>query len=86
MPVTFRNRAIVALVASCAIYLIPIVTAHWIDFFGLALGQELVSDREVLWKAADFALALTAQAALFALAWCLLAWSRAATVGVVVLC
>ena len=39
----------------------------------------------MLWKAADFALALTAQAALFALAWCLLAWSRAATVGVVVL-
>jgi hypothetical protein len=76
---------IVALAASCAIYLVPIVTAHWIDFFGVTLGQELVSDREMLWKVADVAVGLTAQAALFAIAWWLLGWSRAAVVAVVVL-
>ena len=85
MSVAVRNRGIVALAASCAIYLVPIVTAHWIDFFGVALGRELISDREWLWKAADLAIAVTAQTALFAVAWWVLGRSRAAAVAVVVL-
>ena len=58
-----RKRLIAALTLSSTIYLVPVVTAHWIDLFGLVLGHELFRDREPAWKAADVALALIVQAA-----------------------
>jgi len=80
-----QRRLITALVLSCCVYLVPIVTAHWIDLFGRVLGQELLSDREAAWKAADLALALIVQAVLFAGVWWVVPRSRAAAVGVTVL-
>jgi len=74
-----------ALALSCCIYLVPIVTAHWIGLFGQGLGEELLSDREAAWKAADLALALIAQAVLFASVWWVVPRSIAAAVGVTVL-
>ena len=67
--VSTRTRLLSALALSSTIYLVPVVTAHWIDLFGLILGQELLRDREVAWKAADVALALIVQASLFACVW-----------------
>ncbi len=80
-----RTRLITTLTLSFSIYLVPIVTAHWIDLFGLALGQELFRDREVIWKAVDVASALIFQGILFASVWCVVPWGRAAAVGVTVL-
>jgi len=56
-----RNRLTIALTLSFSIYLVPVLTAHWIGLFGLALSQELFQDREPAWKAADVALALILQ-------------------------
>ena len=50
---------------SFSVYVLPVVTPHWIDLFGLALGRELFGEREVAWKAADVALAVMLQAVLF---------------------
>jgi hypothetical protein len=80
-----RNRLIAALTLSSGIYLVPVVTAHWIDLFGLALGRELFGDREAAWKAVDVALALSVQAVLFACVWWLLPRSKAVAVGLTVL-
>jgi hypothetical protein len=80
-----RRRLIIVLVLSSSIYLVPVVTAHWIGLFGPALGQELLGDREPAWKAADVAFALILQAALFVCAWWVILRSKAAAVGLTVL-
>jgi hypothetical protein len=71
-----------ALMLSFSIYLWPIVSAHWIDFFGLALGRELLGDREPAWKTADVALALILQAVLLACVWWVIPRSKALAVGI----
>jgi hypothetical protein len=48
------------------VYLAPLVTAHWIDLFGIVLARELAaSGREPAWKAADFGLAVLLQGATY---------------------
>src|SRR5262245_22276592 len=64
-----RRRLLVALAASCAVYAVPIVTAHFGDLFGLSLVKELSSDRTAAWIAADVALAAAVQTA-----WGLVVW------------
>ena len=83
MPI--RTRLLSALTLSSTVYLVPVVTAHRIDLFGLVLGHELFRDRELAWKAADVALALILQASLFACVWWLFSRSKAVAVGVTVL-
>lgn len=83
--VPVRRRLIAALALSFSIYLVPVITAHWIDLFGLAIGRELLRDREAAWKAADVAFALSLQAILFAGVWWVIPRSKAAAVGVTVL-
>ena len=83
MPVW--KRLLAALALSCCIYQVPIFSAHWAALFGVALGQELLSDREAAWKVADFAFALLTQAALFACAWWVVPRSRLAALGLTVL-
>ena len=83
MPI--RKRLLSALTLSFTTYLVPIVTAHGIDLFGLVLGHELVRDRELAWKAADVALALIVQASMFACVWWVVPRSKAVTAGVTVL-
>jgi len=80
-----RKRLIIALALSCSIYLVPVFTAHWIDLFGLVLGQELFRDRELAWKAADIAFALSLQAILFGSVWWLVPRSKAVALGATVL-
>jgi len=79
------KRLITALTLSSSIYLVPVVTAHWIGLFGLALGEELFRDRESAWKAADVAFALILQAVLFVCVWWVVPRSKAAAVGLAVL-
>ena len=79
------RRLITALALSCSIYLVPVVSAHWIDLFGLALGRELFRDREPAWKAADVALALILQVIVFACAWWVVPRSRAVAAGLTVM-
>jgi hypothetical protein len=83
--VPIRKRLLSALTLSFAIYLVPVVTAHWIDLFGLVLGRELFRDRELAWKAADVALALILQAILFICVWWVVPRSKALAVGVTAL-
>jgi hypothetical protein len=83
--VPIRKRLLFALTLSFTIYLVPVVTAHWIDLFGLVLGHELFRDRELAWKAADVAAALMLQAALFACVWWVAPRGKAVAVGVTVL-
>jgi hypothetical protein len=83
--VSLQKRLISALTLSSTIYLVPVLAAHWIDLFGLVLWRELFRDREVAWKAADVALALILQAALFACVWWVLPRSKALAVGVTLL-
>ena len=80
-----RTRLVSALMLSSTIYLVPVLTAHWIDLFGLVLGQELFQDRELAWKAADVAFALILQAILFACVWWVIPRGKAVAVGVTVL-
>lgn len=80
-----RKQLITALALSSTIYLVPVVTAHWIDPFGLVLGQEMFQDRELAWKAADVAFALILQAILFACVWWVVPRSKAVAAGVTVL-
>ena len=79
------RRLITALALSCSIYLVPVVSAHWIDLFGLTLGRELFRDREPAWKAADVALGLILQVILFACAWWVVPRSRAVAAGLTVM-
>jgi hypothetical protein len=74
-----------ALTLSSSIYLVPVFTAHTVDLFGLALGQELFLDREAAWKGADVAFALIVQAVLFACVWWVVPRSKAVAVGVTLL-
>jgi hypothetical protein len=83
--VPIRKRLLSALVLSSTIYLVPILTAHWIDLFGPVLGHELFRDRELAWKAADVALALIVQALVFACVWWMVPRSKAVAVGVTAL-
>jgi hypothetical protein len=64
-----RRRLLAAIAASCAVYALPIVTAHFGDLFGLSLVRELSSDRTSAWVLADVALAAAVQAA-----WGLVVW------------
>ena len=80
-----RKRLITALTLSSSIYLVPVLAAHSIDLFGLALGREVLRDRELAWKAADVAFALILQALLFGCVWRVVPRSRAVAVGVTVL-
>jgi hypothetical protein len=64
-----RRRLLVAIAASCAVYAVPIVTAHFADLFGLSLARELSSARPPAWIAADVALAAAVQ-----LAWGVVVW------------
>jgi hypothetical protein len=64
-----RRRLLIAIAASCAVYAVPIVTAHFADLFGLSLIKELASDRTAAWIAADVALAAAVQTA-----WGLVVW------------
>ena len=64
-----RSRLITALTLSFSVYLVPIVTVHWVGLLGPALAEELFQDREPAWKAADVTLALILQAVLFACVW-----------------
>jgi hypothetical protein len=64
-----RRRLLVAIVASCAVYAVPVVTVHSGDLFGLSLVRELWSDRSVAWMAADVVLAAAVQAV-----WGLVVW------------
>ena len=77
--VLFRKHLLTALALSFAIYLVPVVTAHWIDLFGLVLGRELSQERELAWKAADLAFALILQGLLFACVWWVVPRSRLLT-------
>ena len=70
---------------SSSLYLVPVVTAHWVGLFGQALGQELLGDREPAWKAADVAFALILQAVLFVCAWWVIPRSKAAAASLTVL-
>ena len=70
---------------SFSVYVLPVVTPHWIDLFGLALGRELFGEREVAWKAADVALAVMLQAVLFACAWWIVPRRVFAAVGMTLL-
>jgi hypothetical protein len=80
-----RKRSIIALILSFGIYLVPVLTAHWIDLFGLTLGRELLHDRELAWKTADIALALILQALLFGCVWFVVPRSTGLAVGVTLL-
>ena len=71
-----------ALMLSFSIYLWPVVSAHWLDFFGLALRRELLGDRESAWKSADVALALILQTVVFGCVWWVIPRSRALAVGI----
>lgn len=65
-----RNVYLKALIASFAVYLIPIATVHIVFVWGWAIGAELFaseSGREPLWLAADVGLAVALQAAAFVL-------------------
>jgi len=64
-----RRRLLVAIAASCAVYAVPVVTAHFSDLFGLSLLREFGSDRPAPWVAADVAFAVTVQAV-----WALVLW------------
>lgn len=79
------NPLTTALALSFSIYLVPVFTAHWIDLFGLALGQELLRDRELAWKATDVTFALILQAVLFVCVWWVVPRSKTAAVGFTVL-
>jgi hypothetical protein len=63
----------IPIVGSFAVYLVPLAGPHAVWLLGESLLQELsAADRESLWRIADVALALTAQAALgLMLAWSL---------------
>ena len=77
-----RRRA-VALVLSCGVYLVPLVTVHWIDLFGVVLARELAAgDKVTAWKAADVALAVLLQAAIYLVAWWSAARGMAIAIGV----
>ena len=80
-----RTRALTALALSLPIYAVPIVSAHWLGLFGPTLVAELTSDRAATWIAADWALALVAQASLGTLAWIALGWGRLAGIVVLIL-
>ena len=80
-----RSRLTVALALSFSIYLVPIVTVHWVGLLGPALAEELFGDREPAWKAADVALALILQSVLFMCVWWVVPRSKAAAVGLTVL-
>jgi hypothetical protein len=59
-----------ALIASFAVYLLPVVTVHVLFVWGWAIGAELLagaSDRDALWLAADAGLAVALQALAFVL-------------------
>ncbi len=67
-----RNRKALrkALIASFAVYLLPIFTVHVLFVWGWAIGAELLagkSGREALWLAADAGLAVALQALAFVL-------------------
>ena len=81
-----RARALTALALSLAIYAVPIVSAHWLGFFGPTLVAELGSDRPANWIAADVALALGAQSRpRCGLAWLALGWGRLAGIIALIL-
>jgi hypothetical protein len=71
------NASLIAGAASFAVYLLPLITVHWISPFGDALARELGSDRAVAWKLSDIALALGLQLLLFVLVRLALARNRA---------
>ena len=64
-----RRRLLLALAASCAVYVIPIVTVHFGDLFGLSLLKELSSDRAAAWILTDVGLAALAQLSLGLVVW-----------------
>ncbi len=80
MVVRGRSRILFALVISLSAYAIPMVSAHWADFLGVALAKELGSDRELTWKAADVLLAVGLQALLFVISWVVADRGRVAAV------
>jgi hypothetical protein len=75
-----RRRLLVALGASCAVYAVPVVTAHFGDLFGLSLLRELRSQRSGAWIGADVALAFIVQAVWATVVWLALGAGRAAAV------
>src|SRR5262245_4945017 len=75
-----RRRLLVAIAASCAVYAVPVVTAHFGDLFGLSLLWEFRSDRPASWVAADIALAVTVQAVCALVLWLVLGVGWAAGV------
>jgi hypothetical protein len=74
--VTRGARFGIALAASCAVYLIPLASAHWVQMLGVVIWKELGTDRAPAWKAADAAMALALLAVLFALMWVLAGGKR----------
>lgn len=65
---------------SLSVYAIPLLSAHWADFLGVALLKVLGTDREPGWKATDFLLAAGLQTAMFGIVWALARFGRVAAI------